>query len=452
MGGHHRRIPARSGGWARSEVARKAVLGKRGIYPDEGEDALLGVDLYEELAAKLPSLDDLLLVPPQFTPLRLRKALELGREPLFSDVRTEATLGGFRVRLPLAVAAMGSAPAASRRALSIARGAARAGIIYSIGENVVTVHGYDRSATGLPSFKERALAYLQELREGYGGLVIQQSVEDANYELWKKVYSDPDFDEFIRAGLVAFELKAGQGAKPGIGGEILVRREDALRLVERFHFDDDPRLVQKELYERHSVPGTYTEEIMAELLRGMINEYRSQARKVRIWLKTGPYRDLDRVLRVAASTGVDAITVDGKEGGTGMSPSVALRSLGLPLVSCLASIRRARRQGVGTHVIVSGEIRDGADLVNVLCLGAHGAAMGRPFIVAAEARYMSPGGMVIQLEAGEQGVTNFVEALRTEVQMLVSALGKYDLAELDEGDIAGCDRQLSEALGIRCIY
>jgi glutamate synthase domain-containing protein 2 len=455
----HRGIPPAPDEWGYTDIARKAVYGRAAVYPlypgvteECVGEALLSVQNIEGPVRRFYSLDDIILLPPQFTPLRLKKAMELVREPIYADVTTETTIGGFRVKLPIVVAAMGSQPVAHKRGLILSRGAAKAGIVLVVGENVATVHGYERRLSGHPSFKERALAYLENVEGGFGGLVIQQSVEDANFELWKKVYSDPDFDEYIRKGLVGFEIKCGQGAKPGLGGEIMVTREVALRLRDRFHLSDDPEEAVRDFYERHSVPGTFTEEILSEQIRGMVNEYRSQYRRVKIWVKTGPYRDLDRVIDVVDRAGADCITIDGKEGGTGMAPTVALRDLGYPTLVCLKRIHDAKMRGVKVDMIISGGLSDGGDVVKALCLGADAVAMGRPFLVASEARVGPAHTPTKRLENPAMGVVNFVEALRVEIQMLTSALGKYSIHDLSREDVGALRRAVSEMFGIEYVY
>ncbi|MCD6164602.1 MAG: hypothetical protein J7J30_04125 [Candidatus Odinarchaeota archaeon] len=142
-------------------------------------------------------------------PSRLKKSVELGREPLFIDVETETTLGGFKVKLPLVVAAMGSTDVANKRGLILSEGSARAGIIQVIGENVINMRGYDKRISGQPCLKERILKYLEHVNDDCGGVLIQQNVEDANAELWNKIYSDKDLDEYIDRGLIGFEIKGG---------------------------------------------------------------------------------------------------------------------------------------------------------------------------------------------------------------------------------------------------
>lgn len=422
------------------EISRKARFGEDAVYPfnelDEYGKALLGADVYEPGYPRFHTLDRFLLVPPAFTPRRLEKMAELLREPLYIDVDTEAVVGGFKLRLPLTVGSMGSTDVANRVGLELSRGAARAGIALGIGENVATMRGYDRRRDpSQPSFKERLLAYLENVEDGYGGVLIQQSIEDAFDELWNHVYSDVDVEPYIEEGLVGFEIKVGQGAKPGLGGEVKVPRDLALRLKEKYYLPEDPEKVVKDMYERHSAPGTFTERILASMIRLLKNNYP----KARVWIKAGPYRDLDRLIGVAGEAGADAVIVDGKEGGTGMSPIVALKDLGLPLVACLRFVKEARERGVPSSLIVSGRLYNGGHIVKALALGADAVSMGRPFIVAVQA-------------AGEEGVVNFVEALRVEVQMLTSALDHYSVAELGPGDVWALDRELAEAFGVRYVY
>lgn len=406
-----------------SEVERRARHGADALHPfdDEsrfGETTLGGTP-------RGPTLDRLVLAPPLFTPLRFETMRDLGREPVYADVDTACTLGGFEADLPVAVASMGSTDVANRHGPEIAEAAARAGVPMGVGENVATVRGYDEPTTDQPSLKDRTRAYLSRL-DGAGGIAFQQSVEDAHGELWNRLYSDPELSDDLEAGRVGFEIKAGQGAKPGLGGAIRVGREEALDLVDRYHFPTDPREVEQGAYERHSAPGTYTADILKHQLRLMRNNYPRAC----LHLKVGPYRDLARILDVAADVGIDAVVVDGAEGGTAMAPTVALDELGLPTLACLARARDA-----DLPVLVAGGLSTGADVVKALALGADGCIMGRPFIEAARV-------------GGVDGVTNLIEALRVEIQLCTSALGKYDPADLGPEDVQALDRDLADALDV----
>lgn len=451
------------------EIFRRAKLGEKAVYPPEDEFGynVFGADIYTK-PKRFLTLDDLVLLPPQFTPERLEKGIELLREPIYTDVSTETTIGGFKVKMPVVCAAMGGTQIANLLGPKIAKGCAEMGVVYSLGENIAVIRGYDERLTGQPSFKERALAYLESMK-GYGGLVIQQSVEDENVKLWEKVYTDPDFDPYIEEGLIGFEIKAGQGAKPGLGGEVLVSREVALRIKDHYYIPEDPEKVIKEYYERHSAPGTFTEEILASQIRLIRNNFP----RVRIFLKTGPYRDLDRVIEIASREGVDAITIDGKEGGTGMSPIAGMRDLGLPTVACLSAISRAREKGIETSLIISGRLYDGSHVVKSLSLGASSVAFGRPLVYSCLAgvpfaptfirRELFKNRLLRELgkaalnfgikgEGCTRSVVNYLRSVESEVKMLTSALGKYYVNRLSKKDIGALKKELAELFGIRYVY
>ncbi|ADN49757.1 glutamate synthase-related protein [Vulcanisaeta distributa] len=424
------------------EIALKALKGRDAVYPF-GEiatygSAVLGSGVYDKRGfPRFKTLDNsIILLPPAFTPKRLEKMAELLREPTFMDVNLEGSLGGFKVSMPIVVGSMGSTSIASKFSLEIARAAAKAGIVMGIGENVATVRGYSRRYTrGHPSFKERLMAYLTNV-DKYGGVVIQQNVEDAYDELWNKVYSDKDVEPYIEEGLIGFEIKMGQGAKPGLGGVIKIPREEAIRLKAKYHFEIDPEKVKDKFITRYSVPGTYTEDI----LRGMIRFMKTAYPRARIWIKLGPYRDVDRVISIAHEEGAHAVVIDGKEGGTGMAPSVAMKDLGYPTIVALKKIHDARKLGImDTSLLLAGRLYNGSHVVKAVALGASGAYMARPFLIAAMVK-------------GEKGVLNYIEAVKEEMQMLVSALGKYDIREVNTEDVAAIDRGIAEMFGIPYVY
>lgn len=415
-------------------AARKAKLGREALFPFDHEThfgrAALGADQLGPLA--YPGFESLLIAPPLFTPARYERLVELGREPIHLDVDTRVRMGRFVAAMPITVAAMGSTELSNRHAVAIARAAGRAGVVLSIGENVATMRGY---ATRLQDeeacMKERILAYLEPSPEGMGGLVIQQSVEDADAELWNRIYSDPDLEPYFKAGKIAFEIKAGQGAKPGLGGEVRVGREEALRLVDRFKFAEDPREIDRPFYDRHAAPGTFSAAILANMVRLVKNNYP----RAGVWLKVGGFRDLPEVIRVASEAGAETITVDGHTGGTGMAPILALQHLGLPTLACLGHVVAAKRSGTEATLLVSGGFSGGEDAVKALAAGAGGVAFGRAFLSAAEA-------------AGEKGVSGFLEVVREEVQLAASAVGKYHMEDLSPEDLVATHPDVAALLGV----
>lgn len=383
---------------------------------------LYGAHLFGAVTSGGPAGSDLLdaarLVPPVLMPRRLEKLIELGREPVPDDVDLCSTVGGLRSTMPLYVSAFGSTKIA-RDGLgrSVARQAGRLGIPLVIGENIVSIVGGGgiESSAGRSTLLERILAYAEVVRDGIGGVVVQQSTEDADAEVWNLVYSDPNVTPLLSSGRLGMELKVGQGAKPGLGGMTMVDGAAAEALRGRFSFDSAMDVATGPLL-RGSSPGTFT----AEILRNQVLLMRNNYPGAKVWVKIPPGRDLTEAVGVIGSAGADAVTVDGAEGGSGWAPTSFLDHVGLPLGECLRRLASTDRPGC--DLLASGRIWEGARAAKALAFGASAAGLGRAALVAAD-------------EDAENGLIRLVECLAFELRMLASALGKYQITELSREDL-----------------
>ncbi|MET9350917.1 glutamate synthase-related protein [Streptomyces termitum] len=403
-------------GWVEGAVRERARRGAAAVFPDPAGYGSVLHGAPAAPAAPADQLDALRLVPPVFVPHRLERMLELGEEPLPQHVELETGVGGFRAPLPVYVSAFGSTRvAASDLGTAVARQAGRLGVPMVIGENVVPVGGYGRldGERAHGSLLARITAYREAARDtGLGGVVVQQSTQDADAEVWNLVYSDPTASGLLDEGRLAFELKVGQGAKPGLGGLTLLSRSDAARLAEQYR--------SEELYGpgsdtvlRHGTPGTFTEEILRQQVRLMRNNYP----RARVWVKLPPGRDVGEAARTAWEAGADAVTVDGAEGGSGWAPTAFLDQVGLPLAECLSRVP-AR----GGALLASGRMWEGGRAVKCLALGARAVGLGRAALLAAD-------------EDPEEGLVRLLDALALELRLLLSALGKYRPGDLAAEDL-----------------
>ena len=236
------------------------------------------------------ALDELRLVPPVFMPERLEKLIELGREPLHTDVDLETVIGGLR-----------SPAAALRIRARLDRGRWRRTVpsAQQTGRLAGHPHGHRREHHARPwapagcrrecpaLLSTRITAYAELLPDGLGGIVVQQSTEDADAEVWNMVYSDPGAGPLLASGRLAFELKVGQGAKPGLGGMTVLDEANAAAMADRFAldraFDEHSGTVL-----RFASPGTFTEEILHHQVRLMRNNYP----RAKVWVKLHPGRDV----------------------------------------------------------------------------------------------------------------------------------------------------------------
>ncbi|MFF7365697.1 glutamate synthase-related protein [Streptomyces sp. NPDC008125] len=400
-------------GFPEGRIRARARRGTAEVFPDPDS---YGAELFGPAAgaAAGDALDGARVAPPVFMPERLEKLIDLAREPEYGDVDLTTRTGGFDASLPLYLSAFGSTRAGSGDlALHASRQAGRLGIPMVVGENMVPVHGYRRGGEVTRSaLLDRIEAYLDAAPDGVGGVVVQQSTEDADSEVWNLLYSDPATRPLLESGRLAFELKTGQGAKPGLGGMTVVSGAEAEQLAGRFTVtgpfgeDDDRRL-------RCATPGTFTDEILRQQLRFMRNNFP----RARTWVKFHPGRDVADAARVAWAAGADAVTVDGAEGGTGWAPRVFLEQVGLPLSECLRRI--GRPDGC---LLASGGMWEGGRALRALALGARAVGLGRAALIAVD-------------EDPRHGLERLVESIALELRLLTSALGKYDVAALDRDDL-----------------
>jgi methylamine---glutamate N-methyltransferase subunit C len=400
-------------GFPAEQVRARARHGAACAFPpvDSYGTALLGAQPAGPTADLLESLR---ISPPIFMPQRLEKLIELAREPMYGDVETDTVIGGFSAPLPLFVSALGSTSVASAtRAEALGRQAARLGLPMVIGENIVPSTGYRRGEDqAARSLLSRVLAYCEELPDGWGGLAIQQSTEDADAEVWNLVYSDPAALPLLESGRLAFELKVGQGAKPGLGG-MTVLPSAAARAPSNVFAVDPIFGADAGAVMRTASPGTFTEEILRQQIRLMRNNFP----RAKVWVKLHPGRDVGHAYAVAVAAGADAVTVDGAEGGSGWAPNSFLAHVGLPLGECL--LRTDARRGC---LLATGRMWEGSRVVKSLALGARAAGLGRAAFLAVD-------------EDPEQGLVRLVECLALELKLLVSSLGKYRPGDLAREDL-----------------
>lgn len=362
-------------------------------------------------------IDSLRLAPPVFMPRRLEKLIDLGREPMYADVDIACAIGGFRSPLPLFVSALGSTKVSGADlGECVADQAGQLGLPMVIGENIVPVTGYGRSGiTAVGSMLSRLRHYSSALPDGYGGVAVQQSTQDADAEVWNLVYSDPGAAALLDSGRLAFELKVGQGAKPGLGGMTIVEAKAAAALRGQFALDPIFTGADGTAGEllRSASPGTFTKDI----LRQQVHLMRNNFPRAKVWVKLHPGRDVREAAEVCWDAGADAVTVDGAEGGSGWAPLSFLDHVGLPLSECLLELGERSE-----CLLVTGRMWEGARVVKTLALGARAAGLGRAAFLAVN-------------EDREQGLIRLVQCLALEVRLLISALGKYACGDVSAEDL-----------------
>jgi glutamate synthase domain-containing protein 2 len=394
-----------------SEIRRAAATG---IYDIRGGGS----------KRPLPHFDDLLFLGASIS----RYPLEGYREKCATDVwlGTRFASKPIHLKIPITIAGMsfGSLSAQAKEALG--RGATLAGASTTTGDGGMTPEERSHS---------QILVY-QYLPSRYG--------------------MNPD--DLRKAD--AIEVVIGQGAKPG-GGGMLLGQKISDRVA---RMRDLPAGIDQRSACRHpDWTGPDDLEIKLEELREITDWEKP------IYVKVGatrPYYDV----ALAVKSGADVVVLDGMQGGTAATQEVFIENVGIPI---LAAIRPAVQalQDLGMHrkvqLIVSGGIRNGADVAKALALGADAVSIGTAALVALgdndpqfEDEYRAlgsragtyddwqdgrdPAGITTQdpvlaarldpVAAGRR-LANYLAVLALEAQTIARACGKSHLHNLEPEDL-----------------
>ena len=405
------RISATFDEYTNSEIRRAA---ETGIYDIRGGGS----------KRKLPHFDDLLFLGASIS----RYPLEGYRE----TCNTKVTIGSryaekpLELDIPITIAGMSFGALSGPAKEALGRGATLAGTSTTTGDGGMTPEERDQS---------KKLVY-QLLPSRYG--------------------MNPD--DLRKAD--AIEVVIGQGAKPGGGGMLLGQKIDN-RVAEMRTL---PKGVDQRSACRHP-DWTGPDDLKIKILE--LREITNW--KVPIFIKIAgarPYYDT----ALAIKAGADAIVIDGMQGGTAATQEVFIEHVGQPTLACIRPAVEAL-QDLEMHrqvqLIISGGIRNGADVAKAIALGADAVSIGSAAMIAIgdndpkwEKEYNNlgtisgayddwhegkdPAGIFTQdpelmkrldpIKAGKK-LSNFLKVITLEAQTIARACGKNDLHNLEPEDL-----------------
>ena len=368
-----------------------------------------------------PNFDDLLVLPSQLS----RLSIDTYRE----DCRTQTTLGARFAKKPLVIETPIMISGLSYGALSKEAKTALAKSTRLVGTSINNGEG-----GLLPD--ERANSYRQ---------VVQICPSRFGFS-----YSNIEAAD-------ALEIIAGIGAKPGLAGHLMgakISKEIAA-------FRQLPEGIDLHSHPRHGdIFGADDMVLKVQEIRD-VTDY-----EIPIFVKIAAGRVREDV-KIAVKTGVDGIVVDGAEAGTGAAPVVASGHLGIPtLPAVVQAVRALEEMGVKDEVslVVSGGIKDGADVAKALALGANAVAIGTGAMVAMgcavclrchEGRCAYGIGTQdpelrqrLDIDAAAERVANYIRGMTNEAVILAKAAGKTALANLEREDLRAMTLEACAMTGI----
>ena len=174
----------------------------------------------------------------------------------------------------------------------------------------------------------------------------------------------------------AIEIKIGQGAKPGIGGHLPSRKNSTLIA--------DTRMIE-EGSEAIS-PAPHHDIYSIEDLRQLVNSLKEATQYEKpIIVKVAAVHNIAAICSGIARSGADIIYIDGMRGGSGAVPTRIRDHVGIPLELALASVDQTlREEGIreDVSIIAAGGIRNSADVLKAIALGADAVAIGTAALIA----------------------------------------------------------------------
>jgi glutamate synthase domain-containing protein 2 len=258
----------------------------------------------------------------------------------------------------------------------------------------------------------------------------------------------------------AIEIVLGQGAKPG-GGGMLLGQKITERVAEMRTL---PQGVDQRSASRHP-DWTGPDDLAIKI--GELREITDWEKP--IYVKVGATRTYYDV-QLAVKAGADVVVVDGMQGGTAATQNVFIEHVGIPTLAAIPQAVQALQE-MGEHrnvqLIVSGGVRNGADLAKCLALGADAVAIGTAALIALgdnapelddEYRALgSAAGYYDDWQAGQDpaGITtqdpelaarldpvvagrrlaNYLRVMTMEAQLIARACGKAHLHHLEPEDL-----------------
>lgn len=287
---------------------------------------------------------------------------------------------------------------------------------------------------------------------GEGGMLQEERDAAAAYTLQ---YSTGRFgiteDTLKKADMI--EIKVGQGAKPGMGGHLLKEKiTPEIAAVRNISSDKDA-----------ISPSTHTDINSKEDLKERVDYLREVTGGAPIGIKlAGGHVEKD--MEIALFAGVDVITLDGMEGGTGAAPVIAKEHAAIPLLNLISrGSRFLKESGKKDDVtlVAAGGLRTSADFAKVFALGVEAvyiASSAQMAMGCIRCRACHTGRCPVgictptsnlNIEAAAKAVVNYLKGSVDEIRIICRLVGRSSIHDLTINDMAALDEETARITGVQ---
>ena len=240
------------------------------------------------------------------------------------------------------------------------------------------------------------------------------------------------------------EIYISQGAKPGLGGQLMAEKlTPEIAAIRGIPADMDLRS-----------PSRHPDILGGDDLIMKVQEFREAVGwRIPVSIKLGAGRIRDDV-KIAYKDGLDFVELDGLQGGTGAAGSEVLEYVGIPTVAALQEALDGLEEIDATGrlpIIIMGGIKNGVDAAKALALGASAVGLGTSMLIAGgciSCMQCSVGNCVVgvatqesdhveryDVERRAQAMHRYLEAIRWQIAAIVHALGHRDFRQLSREDL-----------------
>lgn len=180
--------------------------------------------------------------------------------------------------------------------------------------------------------------------------------------------------DYLKLG--AIEIKIGQGAKPGHGGQL--PGEKVTQLI------SDTRGIPlgTDALSPNPQHDIYSIEDLKTLIAAL---HEATDYQVPVGVKIAAVNNVAAIASGIVRANADFMTIDGFRGGTGAAPRVIRDNAGIPIELAIASVDQHLRNEKIRHkvtIIAGGGLRSSSDLIKVLALGADVGNIGTSALIA----------------------------------------------------------------------
>lgn len=285
---------------------------------------------------------------------------------------------------------------------------------------------------------------------GEGG-ILPESLEAAGRYIFEYVPNRYSVTPENLLAVDAVEIKIGQSAKPGLGGHLPgAKVTDEIAEVRGFPAGED--IVS---------PARFPDIRNADELRAKVDELRETTGGKPIGIKLAAGH-IEADLEIALIAEPDFVTIDGRAGATGAAPKVVKDATAIPTIFALARARAFldAAGADGVSLVITGGLRNSADIAKALAMGADAVAVASAALIAAGCQQYRicntgncPVGITTQnpelrarlsIDLSAKRVENFFDVITHELADFARLTGHDDLRKLGVGDLRTTNSEIAK--------